>query len=60
MGTMGARINARVINGRVYLSGNVPNMRDRQIAADVAARVPGVRAVYAGDLYAGSYGYRPY
>ena len=60
MGREGARINARVINGRVYLSGYVTTNRERRIATNVASRVPGVRAVYAADLYAGGYRYRPY
>ena len=40
-----SRVSIRTEHGRVALSGDVPSERDRQEAADIASRVPGVTRV---------------
>ena len=43
--TLARRVNVKVMDGRILLTGHVPTYEDRELAGRVAADVPGVRDV---------------
>ena len=43
--SLARRVNVKVMDGRILLTGHVPTYEDRELASRVAADVPGVREV---------------